>query len=462
METPTNLPNALSRLLKLALDTGEVGTIDEARELFARYRLHVAIGDDAACSVSGQAAVLTAINAGRRCFLGGVTVAGPLGSRLLVPWRECQILGDAVRDLHAIVVDQAPSATPILQIGDMQQNDRDLPLILRASMNGWTAMVAPSDSNHLQTIEEFSPAGVLAGALGVSEVFQFLRGTNALAGRREIGLSLWKPEEDFRKAQNGPSLTHLPSRLWLIGLGHLGQAVLWTLGLLPYDVPNELEIVLQDFDDLVEANDSTSMLTDMSMIGQRKARSMAAWCEQRGFRTVVTERRFASNFRVAADEPGVAVCGVDNPNARAALEDVGFERVVEAGLGAGPSEYLAFQVHSFPGLKSAESRWGHGLATEAATSLLDQPAYRSLRKQGLDECGLVQLAGRTVGAAFVGAVTSTLVVAELLRIAHGHHRYDLVDGSLRSLDGLTALRAPGCPPYNPGTTKASMEKVTRC
>jgi hypothetical protein len=455
MEPSANLHDGLSRMLKLALDTGEAGTVDEARALFARYRIHLAVGEDAAASPTCQAAVLTAVNAGRRCFLGGVAVAGPLESRLLVPWRSCQTLGEAIRDLQGQVVNQPPADTPILAFGDVQPESRETPLMLRATTYGWTAAVAPPEYGRRRTAVEFTPAGVLAGAIGVSETFQFLRGTNALAGRREIGLSLWKPEEDFRIADSGPSVTDLPSRIWMIGLGHLGQAVLWTLGLLPYNVPGALEIVLQDFDELVEANDSTSLLTDLTMIGRRKARSMASWCEQRGFRTVVVERRFASDFTIAADEPGVAICGVDNPIARAALEDVGFSRIVEAGLGAGPSEYLAFQVHSFPGRKSARARWGNALTTDSSRGLLNQPAYRGLREQGVDECGLLQLAGRTVGAAFVGSIASCLVVAELVRMAHGFHRYELIDGTLRSFEGLTALHAPDCAPYNPGTTKVS-------
>lgn len=457
MMGPTaNLHDGLSRVLKLALDTGEAGTLDDAHALFAKYRIHLALGEDVGASPTLQAAVLTAVNAGRRCFLGGVTVTGALKSRLLVPWRRCQTLGDAIQDLRGQVVNEPPAGIPILTIGDVQYESNETPLMLRAMTYGWTAAVAPAEYGHRRTPVEFTPAGVLAGALGVSETFQFLRGTNALAGRREIGLSLWRPEQDFRIADSGPSVTELPARIWMIGLGHLGQAVLWTLGLLPYDVPTAVEIVLQDFDELVAANDSTSLLTNLTMIGRRKARSMASWCEQRGFRTVVVERRFASDFRIASDEPGMAVCGVDNPIARAALEDVGFSRIVEAGLGAGPSEYLAFQVHSFPGRKSARSRWGNALSTDSSSGLLNQPAYRTLREQGVDECGLLQLAGRTVGAAFVGSVASSLVVAELVRMAHGFQRYELIDGTLRSLEGLTAVHAPECGPYNPGTAKASI------
>lgn len=399
---------------------------------------------------------MTAVNAGRRCFLGGVTVSGTTDVALVLPWRRRRTLREALIDLQGRVVEEPPPSVPVLLLGNARPGFAGS-LTLRPTFSGWTAAVAPEDlEQRLDERSDFTPVGVLAGALGVSEVFQHIRGTNGAAGRRDIGLSLWEPGQSLRAAESGPAVDQLPARLWLIGLGHLGQAILWTLGFLPYQDPRLVQLVLQDYDDLVEANDSTSLLTTVKQIGRKKTRAMAVWCEERGFQTVLTERRFDANFRVAPDEPRVAVCGVDNPNARAVLEDVGFERVVEAGLGAGPTEYLAFQVHSFPARKSARTRWQGVPHHASGAALLERPGYGALRAQGLDECGLVQLAERTVGAPFVGAVASTLVVAELVRMAQGLHRYELVDGTLRSLESLTAVAAELRLPFNPGTAAARL------
>jgi hypothetical protein len=222
---------------------------------------------------------------------------------------------------------------------------------------------------------------------------------------------------------------------------------------LPYGDPTALTLVLQDFDTLVEANDSTSPLTHAALVGKKKTRAMAAWAEARGFRTVLTERRFAADFHVGADEPAVALCGVDNPEARAALEKVGFARVIEAGLGKGVTEYLAFQIHSFPGPQRAEDVWSPTRLTAAAgaTSALTRlPAYAALAADGMDECGLTMLAGRSVGASFVGATVSTLVVSEVLRELEGQTPAGLIDGSLRALSRRTVLRAGGIALPNPG------------
>ena len=46
------------------------------------------------------------------------------------------------------------------------------------------------------------------------------------------------------------------------------------------------------------------------------------------------------------------------------------------------------------------------------------PAYAQLKKGGLDQCGLTQLASRTVGVPFVGLIAATFVISELLRRLH--------------------------------------------
>lgn len=291
----------------------------------------------------------------------------------------------------------------------------------------------------------------------MSEVFQHLRGGFAQAGRRVVGLSLWNPTTRDRwmdSKGDEPNLELLPSDLWLIGLGHLGQAYLWTLGLLPYAKPQELRLILQDYDSLDLANESTSVLTNAKMRGTPKTRAMAAWAEKRGFRTALIERPFGANLRVQDGDPVLALCGVDNANARAALEDVGFQWIIDAGLGAGISEFLAMRMYSFPGPRSAKQIWGK--AGNIRKSLPhDQKAYQALRDAGLDECGLTLLAERTVGAPFVGVTAAAIVIAEILRGLHGGRRIMAMDATLRSLDDrIVVMEAPVNLP-NPGFCLAS-------
>jgi hypothetical protein len=72
---------------------------------------------------------------------------------------------------------------------------------------------------------------------------------------------LWRPDLDWRDPEAaGPALQYLPAGLWLLGLGHLGQAYAWTLGMLPYTAPGEAQFCLLDFDAVVEGNTATQLL----------------------------------------------------------------------------------------------------------------------------------------------------------------------------------------------------------
>ncbi len=91
--------------------------------------------------------------------------------------------------------------------------------------------------------EELTLSGALAAALAVNEAFLFVRQDTPEAGLRDLGVSLWRPdscEDWWRPEKDGPRLSYLPSKLWLIGLGHLGQAYLWGLSILPYARPEDL------------------------------------------------------------------------------------------------------------------------------------------------------------------------------------------------------------------------------
>jgi len=113
-------------------------------------------------------------------------------------------------------------------------------------------------------------------------------------------------------------------------------------------------------------------------------------------------------------------------------------------------------MHTFPAMRSAREWWGgSGLESESG-SLVEQPAYQSLARNGLDACGLTTLAGRAVGASFVGTAVSTLVIAETLRMALGAQRYAVIDGSLRALDYRQVVQQEGDrSPFNPGVTLPS-------
>jgi len=422
------------------MDNGTAPTVAEAETIFNGYKLVIEYkphGDD---EVSDQTILLTCVALAKRVFLGGVTVVGDLSANQETPLPLGLTLQDAVLSLGAKAELEDSVCQPRILVGTAPAPINGF--AVRAVASGWRGGIIPGSSS-------FAPRGtipiptasMLAAALAVNEAFLHVNGTAPVAGRRSLGLSLWNLSTDtdwLVDDPNEPPLTYLPSSLWLIGLGHLGQAYLWGLGLLPYAAPENLRLVLQDTDRVTESTESTSILTDASMVGHMKTRVLASWAERRGFQAEIHERLFGPWVNRQNFEPSVALCGIDNALGRRALDQAGFDLVLEAGLGRGHQDFRTMRIHSFPGSRPSEDIWRRKDAVEE--DAIQQPAYEDLLTTGkLDQCGITLLAGKAVGAPFVGATAATLVLSELLRILHGGGLNQLVDVDLLSVEHRTIV-----------------------
>jgi hypothetical protein len=444
--------NAVHRTAKMFADSGEVDSIEAAEAELARYVLQIDVGTGIAGNRTRQAIILTAVNAGARAFLGGVRVRLAEDPVVGFGWDAGRSLLEAVKRYGGMVVSDLEQDVPTVCIGGARPDVSGRP-VLRATFDGWTAGVIQGPGTPLLERSWFIPAGVAAAGIAVAEAFQARRG-DLRAGRRPQGISLWRPEEDWLlPAAVGPHDVDIgPSQTWMLGLGHLGQAYLWTLGLLPYADPGMVIAMLQDDDRITKANQSTGLLTPTGWVGRRKARVLAEVLEDRGFGVAITERRFQPGHGPVESEPRLALVGVDNPETRACLSDAGFEVVIDAGLGGGPVHYLDLQTHTFPaGRRSDEiPAWRDGTRV-GGEALMGLPAYTRMAEESGDRCGTVEVAGRAVAAAFVGATASGLVIAEATRYLLGEHRYSVIDASLRDLSSVHAVEAVDPPPAgNPG------------
>lgn len=422
----------LHRLIKQAMDSGAATSLEEAKAQFMSYRLCFSIGQAQAGDRDHQVALLTGIALARRVFLGGVDVVGDLDVPLQVPMPLGDTLAEAVRRLGGRLCGEADAGLPRVRVGGGAE-PRCGKFDLRMVFAGWRGGVVPAHVEFTAgEAETAALAPMLAAALAVNEAFFYVQGKTPTAGRRAVGLSLWNlAQVDWMTPeQDAPVLRYLPSRLWLIGLGHLGQAYLWALGLLPYPSPAKTTLVLQDIDVITPSTFSTSILTEPGMAGRKKTRQMADWAEARGFDTIITERKF-DKFCVRTDEePVVALCGLDNALGRQALDQGGFALVVEAGLGRGHRDFQTMRLHTLPGSRPALQIWQ---ATGQVSDMSDQAAYKKLLEDGeLDRCGVTLLAGKAVGAPFVGAVAACLAVSEVLRLLHGGMIHELIDLDLQS------------------------------
>lgn len=442
---PTIDHTNLHRTAKYFMDNGRAASPEAAVRLLRTFGLTVVAGPELAGSAGHQTALLTLVNAASRTFLGGVEVTGLPDVASMTPLAPDQPLADAVKHLGGTPVSAPSPEWPCAVIG----TGPGLPDRVRGwqlTWEGWRGGVTPVRENaRLREDDALAIAPALAAAACAAEAFSFYAGDHPMAGRRPAGLSLWRPGNSWQSPDpTEPQVAYLPSRLWIVGLGNLGQAFAWLLGCLPYPASPAPLLVLQDFDRIAPANESTSLLTSPRDDRRKKARVVADWLDRRGFDTVIEERRFGPWTQRTADEPGAALCGVDNALARAALEKVGFDLVVEAGLGAGPQRFRNISMHTFPASRSAAEIWsGHA---PSRADVENMPAYQSLRQHGMDKCGLAQLASRTVAVPFVGLTAGCLVVAELLRRLHGGQAAELASVSMLAMDDIE-LVPTGAPPY---------------
>ena len=451
---------SLHRLIKHAIDSGTAASIEEARALYQGYRLRVEIDSTAISDPAQQAALLTTVALGRRVFLGGVTVTGALEAPLLLAMPMGRTLEEAVQALGGVSCD-GERDIPTILIG-LGGGARRSGFCVRTSAAGWRGGILPVHSELRPGGERAMPlSGMLAAGLAVNEAFLYINDHIPAAGHRALGLSLWRPNREvdwLQPDETEPTLTYLPSRLWLIGLGHLGQAYLWGLGLLPYQNPPDVTLALQDIDVISESTESTSILTDSAMIGMKKTRAMATWAESRGFATTLQERKFDADFTRQDEEPSIALCGLDNAPSRRALDQVGFDFIVEAGLGRGYRDFRTMRLHVLPGRRAAADIWkqttDHGENTE------DQPAYSKLMEDGvLDRCGMTLLAGKAVGAPFVGSIAASLALSEVLRLLHGGAINQMIDIDLLGLEQrLVSTHPSDFRDLNPGFSMAVDEQ----
>ncbi len=451
-------PDELGRTTKIDMDDGTAASAAEALEIAQRRRIGVSLGPGWESSHTATAAVLTVIRSAVRAFKGGVFVETKEDAPVIHGWGRGQSLHPLLADAGSCLVDRVPDDVPVTIVigGGTAANAAAGGTRLYVTWDGWAAGIVLDPARRLPERGDMALAGILGAAIAVSEAFGSTKG-NVLATRRETGISLWRPDLYWRHPDGvGPALQFLPSGAWILGLGHLGQAYAWAIGSLPYPEAARPLIGLVDPQTVVEANIDTGVLLTNENIGQRKARVTARELETLGCSTILVERRFDTCFGRTPDEPAIALAGFDAPEPRRLLETAGFTHVVDAGLGA-RHRYLDIVVRAFP----AELQAGTSFPARDATpadDLLALPAYEaeiaSFEAQGVSaeaaRCGVTDLAGRTAGAAFVGAAAAALAVSEALKDLHQGRRLAVVSISLSDLGSMRIAANPRPYPSNPG------------
>ncbi|MEP0986019.1 hypothetical protein [Ekhidna sp.] len=429
-------PDKYNRLITLIIERDKyLSKLDlpEAIEMalgeLTSLKLQIRIGQEAKESIAQQAAILTAINCGKRAFMGGVYFNNiGFDFPCLVPGFRDKSLVEVMASLGAKDHDSQFEGEITLCFSCIPENENEIQVL----SNGWRGGVIPFGfSGKLPCNPDFALGGVLAGSMATG--FSFLYKTK-LAPRifdKPQGLSLWDLNSHWLDEGDEQEPTLLPEKLWIVGLGHLGQAYAWTISQLPYLNRSQVEITLQDFDVLVEANYNSGMLCDILNVGSRKTRIVSDWLETKGFRTKIVERPFDATIVPYENESGIIINGLDSISTRQQLKPDIFDLMIDCGLGGSIGTFDSIAIHNFnKGTASPNEIWSN-------TTSLKHKGVEQLENK-LINCGT--LAEKAISTAFVGTLSSTLVIAELLRAFVGAHSYSELSYSFRSPEEVLAKR----------------------
>ena len=124
-----------------------------------------------------------------------------------------------------------------------------------------------------------------------------------------------------------------------------------------------------------------------------------------------------------------------------------FNFAVDMGLGAARDDYLGIRMHTFPAAGDATDVFRQPVANVPRP---DAPAPAWATKATDDPCGVVQIQNVAIGAAFVGVVTASLAIAEILRVLASGPATAVMSCSLKAIEHLETVVAKTPPPLNPG------------
>jgi len=438
-----------SRITKALIDRAAgPATFDAAEERLDNVGLVIVLPREHVAKPAAQAAVLTAAVTGVKCFgAAHVMLDGETPLYKALPFGYT--LGTAAAALGATVSTTMPrDATHVLMIGDGDVLGTNI--FVRCWWNRWIAGVLPPWDRRALGESGNPLAGIFSGALAVREVFATVL-NYPRAGSRVSIASLWEPDADPKTADLGPATVFMPPRLWLVGLGHLGQGYAWSLGLLR---ASGIEAVLQDDQCVGEENEATGLLVRRTDVHRkrRKTRIVSDWLSELGWSTRLIERRHYGDIRILLDDPRIVVTGLDEPDARIKIAKAGFEYMIDAGIGHGPVDFEGAQLRVLDRSADVARLWSRPVPAADVESPLKQNAYLEYAKK-IDECGTVALANASVAVPFVGAAVGAMTIAQVLRVASMQETSEIMQLEL----GSPAMTLMGCRNTAPTSSLGSVD-----
>ena len=401
------LDRQIARPAKIFVDSEDF-SFDEAQAKLRELTLEIVVGPEAT-SPAAHAAILTAVSVAKRTFVGGVRVTGatdgPLNSALPLGTGS---FSEAVALAGASDIDCRPSRKIFVGSNKVRTEEWSV----SPWWKGWRAGISKPEEVRWDAGNNPLP-GIAAGGLAVCAAFEAER---KRCVDFQIEIDLWPvgPDEIAPPFEE----VFLPGAFWLVGLGNLGQAFLWALAALPYMDPADVSVVVQDYDKVTEENWGTSVLVGGDTYGVLKTRVAERWALDKGFDVRRIDRRLVESDRLDNDDPRLALSGVDKVEARKLMAKVGFDCVVDAGLGGTASDFDKYRVTVFDRSRRIDEHFADLSDEPPGKDLPNTTAYQRLETE-IGSCGMAEISGASVAVPYVSAVAAAIAISRTIAVASG-------------------------------------------
>lgn len=414
-------------------------TVEEAITMMNRSSVFLIAGDSILNSYSTQLAFITSVNIASRVFLGKVKCILPSNTANLLKL-PAESFNDLVQFYGGTITKEEPTKEDFKILFGLPCFDN---LCVEAISSGWRGGVNFYGNERISFTDissRVSLGAVASASLAVYQAFCKVFNVNDSEMNLNYGISLWNLnlERDWFKDENeGPANPNLPRNVWALGLGHLGQAYLWTLGLMPYKNLKDTQILLQDKDIVGIENIGSQVLCFERNVGKPKTRPCLEFLESLDFKTQIIEKPFVEGDckQEWCESYPFIINGVDNVKTRKSIDRSCFKLFLDGATNGKCELFDSFTMRNISlNQKEPDAIWS---LKEDGEVILHKNLYEIYEKK--HTCG--QLTNIGISTPFVGLFSSTILVAELVRSLNQGMSYSVVSLQMRDLSSIAAIEA---------------------
>ena len=410
----------------IALMASKSILFEEASQLLNGSKLVLVANEKLMSSFSLQIAYVTCYNIGNRIFKGGIKCILPENTPNLLKMKG-ETFNDVLSSLFEINSNiNVSDRTPRLLFGKVSQSENEVEIICSGWQGGLNFF--KSEQYTLDNKPTTIPLGaLLASSYGLFWAFDFTFDLTNNLQNESFGYSLWDNSLDYNWNEcvgEGPNNVKFPPKIWIVGLGHLGQAYLWTL----LHLKNDFEVLLQDFDKLGVENLGSQILSFEKQIDKYKTRICADFLDNAGIYNKILEKRFVFSDQKdnSLMDYQVLLTGLDSASTRSIIDPSRFKICLDGATNGKLENFDSFTFRNLNLIKKKPNEiWS---SVEEKAEMLHKNLFNLVSEKG--GCGVLTNFG--ISTPFVGLFGACILVSELLKSINEGKINSIFSGNMRN------------------------------